>query len=398
MDSLTQIVLGAAVAEASLGKKIGNRAMVWGAIAGTIPDLDVISNGFMTPIDALAFHRGPTHSFLFEIIMALIMGWTIHKFYNWKQHKILGIAMWSLLFLSIAFGIGSGSSWSIKGISISTITMLAFGYLIYRRYSRPSYESPNATIREWQWMFFWSLFTHPILDCFTTYGTQFLLPLSSARLSFNNIAVADPLYTLPFLICLIVAICLPKGELRSKWNKAGLIISSAYMLFTLGNKYFINTVFEDSLEKQGITAKRYLTSPSILNNILWSGIAETDTAYYYGQYSLFDKEKKFVLNKKMKTNAELSKKYEADPTLKTLKWFSADYYFMEQRTPDTLAYYDMRFGTFRIKPEDADNFVFKFDLLAPNGELVMLKQDERGPRGMSISDAFRALWERIKGI
>ena len=64
MDSLTQIVLGAAVAEASLGKKIGNRAMVWGAIAGTLPDLDVIANGFMSPVDALAFHRGPTHSAL----------------------------------------------------------------------------------------------------------------------------------------------------------------------------------------------------------------------------------------------------------------------------------------------------------------------------------------------
>ena len=41
MDSLTQIVLGAAVGEAVLGKKVGNRAMLWGAVAGTIPDLDV---------------------------------------------------------------------------------------------------------------------------------------------------------------------------------------------------------------------------------------------------------------------------------------------------------------------------------------------------------------------
>ena len=54
MDSLTQIVLGASVGEAALGRKVGNRAMVWGAIAGTIPDLDVISNGFMTPIDSIS--------------------------------------------------------------------------------------------------------------------------------------------------------------------------------------------------------------------------------------------------------------------------------------------------------------------------------------------------------
>ena len=41
MDSLTQIVLGAACGEATLGKKIGNKALLFGAIGGTIPDLDV---------------------------------------------------------------------------------------------------------------------------------------------------------------------------------------------------------------------------------------------------------------------------------------------------------------------------------------------------------------------
>ena len=66
MDSLTQIVLGAAVGELALGKKIGNRAMIWGAIGGTIPDLDVLANAFMHPIDSLAFHRGITHSIFFQ--------------------------------------------------------------------------------------------------------------------------------------------------------------------------------------------------------------------------------------------------------------------------------------------------------------------------------------------
>ena len=51
MDSLTQIVLGASVAEASLGKKIGNKAIVLGAFAGTIPDLDIISRFFVDDLD-----------------------------------------------------------------------------------------------------------------------------------------------------------------------------------------------------------------------------------------------------------------------------------------------------------------------------------------------------------
>ena len=74
MDSLTQIVLGAAVGELVLGKKIGNRAMVWGAVGGTIPDLDVLGKFFLTNIDNLAFHRGFSHSILFSLLGAWVFG------------------------------------------------------------------------------------------------------------------------------------------------------------------------------------------------------------------------------------------------------------------------------------------------------------------------------------
>ena len=69
MDSLTQIVLGAAVGEAVLGKKVGNKAMLYGAIAGTIPDLDVISSFFTDTVTALEIHRGFTHSVFFLLYL-----------------------------------------------------------------------------------------------------------------------------------------------------------------------------------------------------------------------------------------------------------------------------------------------------------------------------------------
>ena len=74
MDSLTQIVLGAAVGEVCLGKKLGNKAMVWGAVAGTIPDLDILGNLFMTELGALAFHRGISHSIFFAVFFFLSNG------------------------------------------------------------------------------------------------------------------------------------------------------------------------------------------------------------------------------------------------------------------------------------------------------------------------------------
>ena len=80
MDSLTQIVLGAAVGEAVLGKKIGNKAMLWGAIAGTIPDLDVFIKLFTDPITSTELHRGISHSLFFSIVMAPVLAWLVSKY------------------------------------------------------------------------------------------------------------------------------------------------------------------------------------------------------------------------------------------------------------------------------------------------------------------------------
>ncbi|MFI1743234.1 metal-dependent hydrolase [Thalassobellus sediminis] len=84
MDSLTQIVLGAACGEAVLGKKAGNKALLFGAIGGTIPDLDVLVGGWLhgNEIDAMLFHRGFMHSILFSVLAAFLLGWLVYKLYN----------------------------------------------------------------------------------------------------------------------------------------------------------------------------------------------------------------------------------------------------------------------------------------------------------------------------
>ena len=69
MDSLTQAVLGAAVAEATIGRKEGNKAILWGVIIGTIPDLDVIVARFFDPVRSLLVHRGFSHSILFILLL-----------------------------------------------------------------------------------------------------------------------------------------------------------------------------------------------------------------------------------------------------------------------------------------------------------------------------------------
>ncbi|MDA9775280.1 metal-dependent hydrolase, partial [Algibacter sp.] len=268
MDSLSQLVLGAAVGEAVLGRKLGNRAILWGAIGGTVPDLDVLSGPFLSELGALTFHRGISHSLLFSVLFALFLGWLIHRFNK----------------------------------TTSLVTRM-----------------------EWQMMLFLAFFTHVILDCFTVYGTQVFAPFSDYRVSWGTIAVVDPLYTIPLLLSLtITAFLIRTKRTRRVVNYLGLALSTSYLLFTVYNKSRVQTVFENELKAQNIEVTRTITSPTIFNNILWSCTAETDDAYYVGLYSFYDTVPvKFSRIEKQHT---LLKNIDSDHTLTKLRWFSDNYF------------------------------------------------------------------------
>jgi inner membrane protein len=340
MDSITQIVLGAACGEAVLGKKIGNKALLFGAIGGTIPDLDVFIGNLLynNQIDAMLFHRGFMHSILFSILGAFLLGWLVHKLYNTRKRE------------------------------------------------------HTTTRRDWISLFFWSLLTHPILDCFTPYGTQLFAPFSNYRVAFNNIAVADPMYTLPFLICLLILMFYKRQTYKRRlWLKLGLGISSVYMLFTIGNKLYINSLFESSLSEKGVHYSRFSLQPSILNNILWYGIAETETSYFVGYYSLLDTKNRFSdLEELPKTRAaELS----GNKGLKDLIWFSNNYFNISKNKDNTYAYSDLRYPI--IKDEDGSSSVFSITLLKNENHLDMVPFE---PKSDDFSKAIAALWERLKGV
>ncbi len=339
MDSLTQIVLGAACGELTMGKKIGNKAMLWGAFGGTIPDLDVIIGQliFNQEIDKLAFHRGIMHSFLFAFIAPIVLG-IIWHFVTTRMTK----------------------------------------------------NKNHTTQADWTKLFFWSIFTHPILDSFTGYGTQLFRPFSDYRVAFNNISVADPLYTIPFLVCIIVAMFFKKtNSKRLKWTWLGIGLSSFYLSLTIGNKLHIDHHYKKSLDKQEIPFTRYMSQPTIFNNILWYGIAETDSNYYTGLYSLFDSGKEIQFNKIPK-NHELLLKYRESKTLETLDWFSNGYYNVFFNEDGTYRYNDLRYPNMDVNhPEHS---VFFFDMYDKNGELKLKPFKPPNPKKKELQDFWNRIW------
>lgn len=331
MDSLTQIILGAAVGEAVLGKKIGNKAMLYGAIAGTIPDLDIFSSYFTDTVNAISIHRGFTHSIVFAVLFAFIFGWLVSKYESYKN---------------------------LKG---------------------------------WFWLFFWAFFTHSLLDAHTTWGTQLFWPFDM-RLAFKTIFVIDPLYTVPFLVFLILALFQKRtSKKRQFYNTMGLLISSTYLVLTFFLKGLAFNQFKAALKSQNIDYLEIDTRPSPLNTILWSANVATEDAYLLANYSFFDTQpitfEKYPKNHHLLGNLIQNKKVKQMIAISE-GWFTIN------KKEDTLYFNDLRFGLLSLEPK-AENFVFKYKINVDNFGKVTFTEEPKDKRDGKklIAD----LWIRLKG-
>lgn len=333
MDSLSQIVLGAAVGEAVLGKKIGNKAMFYGAIAGTIPDLDTFIGNLFDTITAIEIHRGFTHSVVFSVLFAPIFGWLISKIE----------------------------------------------------------KNPEISWKNWSWLMFWGFITHPLLDAHTTWGTQLFWPLD-LRLAYKNIFVIDPLYTLPFLVFVILALRLKKDNpRRAELNRMGIIVSCIYLLLiTPALKWISYSKFESALEENNISYIRMDTRPTALNSILWSANVETENDFLLAEYSIFDS--KPIQFQPIPKQHELADSWAEKRNFKRLVTISEGWYVLE-RSAGQLIYNDLRFGKLDITDPESP-FVFSYIISEENGEIIATETEKE------LSDAkslLPKLWNRILG-
>ncbi|MEQ9425973.1 MAG: metal-dependent hydrolase [Cyclobacteriaceae bacterium] len=334
MDSLTQFVLGASVGEAVLGKKVGNKAIVWGGIAGTIPDLDVFLNNFYNEIDALLLHRGFSHSIFFPILAAPILGFLISKI-----HKDVGAKQWSLLF-------------------------------------------------------FWSLITHPLLDLFTGYGTGLLVPFYNVRFQLDTIFIIDPLYTLPPLVAVISILFIKRNNVkRALVLKIGLVISHLYLCITIFNKLYVDSIVIENIEEEQIVAKRFMTSPSPFNNILWWALIEKEDEFLVGYISLLDSQNNIEF-KSIDKGHNLISGLKPNAQIEVLEKFTKGY-FVVKPSGNNLIFNDLRFGTVAGWFDLSKDYIFSFDIQEINGNIYVKRRP--AIRDLSKED-FNRLLTRLKGI
>ena len=266
MDSLTQLTFGAACGEAILGKKVGRKALIWGAILGTLPDLDVfIPLG--SPVDDFVYHRGFSHSLFLLTALSPVFAWLITKVH--KDTKPL-FNKWMLL----------------------TFVVL------------------NGSV---------------LLDLFTIYGTQIFWPLDTTPHAVPTLFIIDPLFTLPILIGVSAALFLKNHRL----NFIGLSLSLAYLIWALGVSVFVNGKMEEKLNEQGVPYSQFISSPAPFTTLLWRTVGIHNDQYFETYYSLFDGDAPLSVNFYPR-NLSLMKGMDEHPPVTKLEKFTRDYFAMSE--------------------------------------------------------------------
>ncbi|UGS22903.1 metal-dependent hydrolase [Flavobacterium channae] len=316
MDSFTQIVLGIATAELVAGKKLKNKTFLYGAVLGTLPDLDIVIGKFLSDVDGVAIHRGLSHSLFFFGFLSPVLGWLISKIEKDK-------------------------------INFKKASLLAF----------------------------WCLTTHVFLDLFTSWGTQILWP-HDYRFALKTIFVIDPLYTIPLLISLILIWRNKDHIKRRKFLIRGLIMSSSYLLLTCILKLCALNQFEKALESQKINYKELIVKPTAFNSILWNANISTTEGYYLADYSFFDSQpirfKFYPKNKKLEEILVNSFDFQK------LKKISEGWYLVNIQN-QRLYFNDLRFGLLNDTPENPQ-FAFSYQMIPISDGMFWAKEVPKAKR------------------
>jgi inner membrane protein len=337
MDILTQGILGAAIAEAGWRKDLGRGAIFAGILFGLVPDFDVIS-GLWGEWTSMVHHRGFTHSIFFAPLMAAPAGYLF-----WRINKRRG----------------------------------------------------EATA--WMHMLFWVLLTHPLLDVFTSYGTQLLTPVSDTRFALDGVSIIDPLYTFPLIGALIVArLWQDKPDRGRRAAQVMLTLTTLY----LGLGYLVAESTKEQAREQLVQREypkieRMRAMPTFANLLLWRIVAKDERGDIHVGLVSRAQPTPVPFQTVKKLESPLIDKTLKDERAQIFTWFADEYihYRIEEKPPHTLVYLDdMRYGGIQKPAQAMWSARATYD---EENKLLDVSRTQRRPRdvGAEFGELWRMIWE-----
>ena len=294
MDSVSQFALGAAVGVATLGRRMPAwRAALWGGLCGTLPDLDVIAD-HGDPVRNMTMHRTETHALFYQTLATPVIAGLI----GWRERAA------------------------------------GFGRLCL--------------------MVWLALITHPLLDTMTVYGTQLGLPFTDHPYQIGSVFIIDPLYTLPLLIGTGIALVGGAGQARrARWNTVGLVVSTAYLAWSVAAQQQVRQVALQSLDAAGIAHRQVLVTAAPLTTLLWRVVAMTPDGYVEGYRALLDDARPMTFTH-YPSNAALARRHADNWSVARITWFSQGFVDVDP-IAGGLRMRDLRMGT-------EPHYTFVFDI------------------------------------
>ena len=267
MDPLSQGAVGAAFAQSSANKKNIFKIGVIGFLAGLAPDLDILIKSSTDPILFLEYHRQFTHSLFFIPFGSLIVALMLFPFVK--------------------------NSMSIKTVYYASL----LGYA-----------------------------THGLLDACTSYGTQLFWPFSNERVTWNNISIVDPLFTIPVVILVVIAIK-TKKKIFSFFS-IGWIIFYLSLGFIQYERALLAAV--ELAQVRGHSPERLTLKPSFGNLILWKSIYQHKETFYVdairaAQSSTWCTGESIRVFDYQYHLPNLEKESQQKKDIERFRWFSQDY-------------------------------------------------------------------------
>jgi inner membrane protein len=328
VDSVSQLALGASIGIAVMGRRTAVwKAALWGGIAGTLPDLDVLLDHGDAVLN-MVLHRGHSHSLLWTTVAGALLGVCAARLHG--------------------------------------------QWLLWQR---------------WSLAMLLAMATHPLLDALTIYGTQLLQPFSDEAYGVGSMFIIDPLYTLPLLAGVLVALHRPAlGGLV--WNARLLVLSSAYLAWSMAAQAWAQSHVQNDLHVRGVQAQALLVTPAPLNTVLWRAVVVHGDQYLEGYYSLFDGSRPVRWTAHPR-GTDLLQSQAHHPHVKRMQRFT-DGLFRLRMKDGNLWLTDLRMGQ-----EGA--YVFDFDLgppLAPGQTPPPAVQHSERP---AVRESLQWLWARMWG-
>lgn len=318
MDSLTHLFYGGVIAAAIAPRQHRRAALLAGMALNTLPDLDVLPLLLSDdPVLRMTCHRAATHSWLVLPWVA----WAIWGFFKGRGGRVA--------------------------------------------------QSPQR----WWWAIFICLMAHPLLDCFTVYGTQLLWPLPLRPIMWSSLFIVDPLFTLPWLLAFLLAMIAGTRRWGGRALVAGIALGVGYLGWSLAAKFAVEREADRTLARMGLADAPRFSVPMPFNTLLWQVTAMTPEGFVVGERSLVADH---GLMRFVAYRTDVQALHEAGdlPVVRRLVWFNHG--FMKAQVRDgVLVLSDLRMG---LEPDYTFNF-------------AVARHDDGQWRALSPPQQMRFVWQ-----